>query len=90
MDKTNKSRRKEESFEDKVDKESDIRFTKTSFIDKFYQRYLENSENRIIRVWEGIIKKRDRTGVGYNRAELAKNEAIRPLLNELCQLDKSY
>ncbi|CAF1129267.1 unnamed protein product [Brachionus calyciflorus] len=47
-------------------------------------------KNRIIRVWEGIIKKRDRTGVGYYRTESAKNEVRRLLLNELCQLDKSY
>ncbi|CAF1074101.1 unnamed protein product [Brachionus calyciflorus] len=53
-------------------------------------RYLEKTENKVIRVWEGIIKKKDRAGVGYNRAELAKNEARRLLLDELCQLDKSY
>ncbi|CAF0965658.1 unnamed protein product [Brachionus calyciflorus] len=44
----------------------------------------------VVRLWESIEMKRNRTGVRYNAAETAKNEVRRLLLDELCRLDRGF
>ena len=61
-----------------------------AFLDKFYKNYIEKQSNNIVRIWEDVREKQDRYGVGYNEAEIAKNQARNEMLDELCGFDPSY
>jgi hypothetical protein len=62
----------------------------TSFLESFYQRYLEKNQDKILRLWEGLTRKPDRGGIGFNEAEAIKNEARNDLLKQLFELDPGY
>ena len=73
-----------------VETAADSNEKRMKFLDEFYKNYIEKTSGNVVRLWDDIRLKNNKTGVGYNEAVKAKNEARKVALDMLCELDPGY